>query len=46
METKRKCGSDNGAKKSCMVMTLDEGIKILDKLSSGVSTAAVDLTFR
>jgi hypothetical protein len=36
---------DNEAKK-CKVMTLDEKIKILDKLRGGMSAAAVDLTFR
>jgi hypothetical protein len=46
METKRKCKSDNEVKKSCKVMTLDEKIKILDKLRGGMSAAAVGLTFR
>jgi hypothetical protein len=45
MESKRKLKSDNKAKKSCKVMTLDEKIKILNKLHSGMSTAAVGLTF-
>jgi hypothetical protein len=44
-ESKRKCKSDNEVKKSCKVMTLDEKIKILDKLRGGMSTAAVGLTF-
>jgi hypothetical protein len=46
MESKRKCKSDNKVKKSCKVMTLDEKIKILDKLRCGMSAAAVGLTFR
>jgi hypothetical protein len=46
MESKRKCKSDNEAKKSCKVVTLDEKIKILDKLRGGMSAAAVGLTFR
>jgi hypothetical protein len=41
MTSKRKCKSDNGAKKSCKVMTLDDKIKILDKLRGGMSAAAV-----
>jgi hypothetical protein len=41
MESKRKCKNDNGAKKSCKVMTLDEKIKILDRLGGGMSAAAV-----
>jgi hypothetical protein len=41
MESKRKCKSDNEAKKSCKVMTLDEEIKIVDKLRGGMSAAAV-----
>jgi hypothetical protein len=45
-ESKRKCKSDNEAKKSCKVMTLDEKINILDKLRGGMSAAAVGLTFR
>jgi hypothetical protein len=44
MESKRKCNSDNEAKKSCEVMTLDEKI-MLDKLRDGIS-AAVGLTLR
>jgi hypothetical protein len=43
MESKRKCKSDNEAKKSCKVMTLDEKIKILDTLRGGTSIAAVGL---
>jgi hypothetical protein len=46
METKRKRKSDNEAKKSWKVMTLDEKIKILDKLRGGMSAAAVGLTCR
>jgi hypothetical protein len=46
MESKRKCESDNKAKKSCKVMTLDENIKILDKLRCGMSVAPVGLTLR
>jgi hypothetical protein len=46
MESKRTCKSDNEAKKSCKVMTLDEKINILDKLRGGMSAAAVSLTFR
>jgi hypothetical protein len=46
MESKRKCKSDSEAEKNCKVMTLDEKIKILDKLRGGMSTAAVGLTFR
>jgi hypothetical protein len=46
MELKRKCKCDNEAKESCKVMTLDEKIQILDKLRSGMSAAAVGLTFR
>jgi hypothetical protein len=42
--SKRKCKSDNEAKKSCKVMTLDEKIKILDKLRGGMSAAADGLT--
>jgi phage gp16-like protein len=45
-EMKTKCKSDNETKISCKVMTLDEKIKILDKLGGGVSAAAVGLTFR
>jgi hypothetical protein len=45
MEPKRKCKSDNEVKKSYEVMTLDEKIKILDKLRGGMSAAAVSLTF-
>jgi hypothetical protein len=43
MEQKRKCKGDNEAKKSCNVMTLNEKIKILDKLRGGMSAAAVGL---
>jgi hypothetical protein len=39
-------GSDNGAKKNCKVMTLDEKIMILGKLRGGMSAAAAGLTFR
>jgi hypothetical protein len=46
VESKRKCKSDNEAKKSCKVMVPDEKIKILDKLRSGMSAAAVGLAFR
>jgi hypothetical protein len=46
MESKRKSKSDNEVKKSCKVMTLDEKIKILDKLRGGMSAAEVGLTFR
>jgi hypothetical protein len=46
METKRKCKSSNEAKKSWKVMTLDEKIKFLGKLRSGMSAAAVGVTFR
>jgi hypothetical protein len=46
MELKRKCKSDNKAKTSCKVMTLDEKIKILDKSRGGMSAAPVGLTFR
>jgi hypothetical protein len=45
-ESKRKCKSDNEAKKSCKVMTPDEKIKILDMLRGGMSAAAVGPTFR
>jgi hypothetical protein len=45
MKSKRKCKSDNGAKTSCKVMTLDEKIKILDELPDDKSTAAVGLIF-
>jgi hypothetical protein len=34
------------AKQSCEVMTLDEKMKILDKLHDDMSVAAVGLTFR
>jgi hypothetical protein len=46
VESKRKCKSDNEAKKCCKVMTLDEKIKILDNLRGGMSAAAVGLIFR
>jgi hypothetical protein len=46
MESKRKSKSDNKAKKSCKVMTLDEKIKILGKMRGGMSEAAVGLIFR
>jgi hypothetical protein len=45
-KSKRKYKSDNEANKSCKVMTLDEKIKILDKLRNGMSAAVVGLTFR
>jgi hypothetical protein len=45
VESKRKYKSDNEAKKSCKVMTLDEKLKILDKLRGGTSAAAVGRTF-
>jgi hypothetical protein len=44
MESKCKHKSDNEANKSFKVMTPDEKIKILDKLCSGMSAAAVGLT--
>jgi hypothetical protein len=46
MESKRKCKTDNKAKISFKVMTLDEKMKILDKLRSGMSAAAVGIPFR
>jgi hypothetical protein len=46
MESKRKCKTDNEAKKSGKFMTLDEKIKIVGKLPGGMSAAAVGLTFR
>jgi hypothetical protein len=46
MESKRKCKSENKAKKSCKVMRVDEKIKILDKLRGGMSASAVGLIFR
>jgi hypothetical protein len=46
MESRRKFKSDNEEKKSCMIMTLDKKIKILDKSRGGMSAAAVGLTFR
>jgi phage gp16-like protein len=46
MESKHEYKSDNEAKISCKVMTLDEKIKILDKLRGGMSVAAVGLIFR
>jgi hypothetical protein len=46
MESNGKCKSDNNTKKSFKVITLDEKIKILDKLRGGISAAAVGLTFR
>jgi hypothetical protein len=45
MESERKCRSDNKAKKSCKIMTLDEKIDIVDELRGGISAAAVSLTF-
>jgi hypothetical protein len=41
MKSKRKFKSENEANKSCMVLTLDEEIKILDKLRGGMSAAAL-----
>jgi hypothetical protein len=41
-----ECKNDDEAKKNCNVMTLNEKIKILDKLRGGMSAAAVALTFR
>jgi hypothetical protein len=38
MESKRKCKSDNEAKESCKVMTLDEKVKIPDKLRGSMSS--------
>jgi hypothetical protein len=46
MTPKRKCKSDTEGKKGCKFMTIDEKIKILDKLRSGMCAAAVCLTFR
>jgi hypothetical protein len=46
MKSKRKCKSDNEAKKSFKVMVPDEKIKILDKLRGGMSAAVVGLAFR
>jgi hypothetical protein len=46
MESKCKCKSSNEVKTSRKFMTLDEKIKIPDKLRGGVSAAAVGLTFR
>jgi hypothetical protein len=46
MESTRECKSDNETKGSCNVMTLDEQIKILDKLRGGMSAAAAGITFR
>jgi hypothetical protein len=45
MESKRKCKNDSKTKRSCKVMTVDEKIKILDKLHGGMSVVALDLTF-
>jgi hypothetical protein len=45
MESKRKCKSDNEAKKSCKVMALDEKIQILETLHGGMKAAAIGLTF-
>jgi hypothetical protein len=44
MESKRKCKSDNEAEICCVVMTLDEEIKIVDTLRGGLITAAFGLT--
>jgi hypothetical protein len=46
MELKHKCKNDNEAKKSCKVMTLDEKIKILDKLRGDMRAPAVGIKFR
>jgi hypothetical protein len=46
MESKRKYKSDNEARKSCKVITLDEKIKILNKYRGGMSASAVGQTFR
>jgi hypothetical protein len=46
MESKCKGESDVEANKSCKVMTLDDKIKILDKLRGGVRATAAGLTFR
>jgi hypothetical protein len=43
-ESKRECKSDNEAKKSCTFMTLDEKIKMIDKLRGGMCAVAVGLT--
>jgi hypothetical protein len=40
MESKRKYQSDNEAKRSFKVMTLDDKTKIPDKLRGGMSVAA------
>jgi hypothetical protein len=46
VESKSRYKSDNEVNKSCKVMTLDDKIKVLDKLRGGMSAAAVGLTFR
>jgi hypothetical protein len=46
MDSKCKCKHDSEAKKSCKIMTLDEKLKILDKLCGSMNAAAVGLTFR
>jgi hypothetical protein len=46
VESKREYKSDNEAKTSCKVMTLDEKIKILGKLRGGVCAVAVGLALR
>jgi hypothetical protein len=46
MESKRKCKSDNEAKKSRKLTTPDEKEEILYKLRGGMSAAAVGLIFR
>jgi hypothetical protein len=46
MESKRKCKSDNEAKKTCKVMTPDDKIRILGKLRGGVCAVAVGMTSR
>jgi hypothetical protein len=45
MKLKRKCRRDNEAKESCKIMTLDEKVKILDKLHGGMGAAESCLTF-
>jgi hypothetical protein len=44
-ESNRKSKSDNEAKKCCRVVTLDEKIRIVDKLRGGMTASAADLTF-
>jgi hypothetical protein len=45
IESKRKSKIDNEAKRRCKVVTIDEKIKILDKLVGGMSASDVGLTF-